>query len=222
MRKKTPQFDSSLNLDSLVDIVSNSVGILIILAVFTALLTLTPASPEKEKTPEAETEVTEKIRIPWSHISQKKSILFVIQNNRVLYLDQNKVYSTLKQKLSGNSSNFLSRLELEGYAVTLKPQSSQTHCLEFHPDPDAGEWWYQANTGKGAISRLINESLPEDRYFFFWVDEKSFELFRSIREFMWNHNFEVGWKPVKLGRQDSVLPLQYCVGFTRSLSFQPQ
>ena len=51
----------------------------------------------------------------------------------------------------------------------------------------------------------------------FWVDPDSFELFRDLRQSLWDVNFEVGWKPV---RRDS--PLRYCSGFGQFRSFQPQ
>ena len=70
-KKKGPLNDNTniLNLDSLVDIFSNKVGILIILAVFTAMITLI----EKKNTLNNKESISniEKIKIPWSHSSQK-------------------------------------------------------------------------------------------------------------------------------------------------------
>ena len=77
----------TLNLDSLVDIVSNSVGILIILAVFMALISFMEFSPQT--TPDTRVnEETDKILIPWSHYSQKNALLFLISEKRVLRLDR--------------------------------------------------------------------------------------------------------------------------------------
>ncbi|MEC8197553.1 MAG: rhodanese-like domain-containing protein, partial [Pseudomonadota bacterium] len=45
----------------------------------------------------------------------------------------------------------------------------------------------------------------------FWVDPDSFELFRDLRESLWERDFEVGWKPV-----DHATPLQYCSGYSQS------
>ena len=58
-----------INLDSLVDIVSNNVGILIILAVFMAMFSLLEKS-EQVPTTEQSIENIEKLKIPWSHVSQ--------------------------------------------------------------------------------------------------------------------------------------------------------
>ena len=65
----------TLNLDSLVDIVSNSVGILIILAVFMALISFMEFTPQT--TPDTRVnEETDKILIPWGHYSQKPLCCF--------------------------------------------------------------------------------------------------------------------------------------------------
>jgi len=71
-----------LNLDSLVDIVSNNVGILVILAVFMAMFSLLEKS---EQVPEKEQpfENIEKIKIPWSHSSQKNNLLFLLRDDRI-------------------------------------------------------------------------------------------------------------------------------------------
>ena len=64
-----------LNLDSLVDIVSNNVGILVILAVFMAMFSLLKKS---EQTPQKEQpfDNIEKIKIPWSLVLKKQPFVF--------------------------------------------------------------------------------------------------------------------------------------------------
>ena len=65
----------TLNLDSLVDIVSNSVGILVILAVFMALISFMEFTPQT--TPDTRVnEETDKILIPWGHIRKKRLCCF--------------------------------------------------------------------------------------------------------------------------------------------------
>ena len=71
MRKKrafSDDLQSYLNLDSLVDIVSNNVGILVILAVFMAVFSLMDKR-EKVSSEEKPDQQIEKIKIPWSHLS---------------------------------------------------------------------------------------------------------------------------------------------------------
>ncbi len=99
-RKVLPDDGVTLNLDSLVDIVSNSVGILIILAVFMALLSFMEYNPQT--TPETRVvEQTEKILIPWAHYSQKAALLFLVRENRVLRLDRGDIIVKLKNNSKG-------------------------------------------------------------------------------------------------------------------------
>ena len=89
-------FQSYLNLDSLVDIVSNNVGILVILAVFMAVFSLMDKR-EKVSSEEQPDQQIEKLKIPWSHVSQKNSLLVLLHDDRLLYLDRALVYMRLKK-----------------------------------------------------------------------------------------------------------------------------
>jgi hypothetical protein len=204
-----------LNLDSLVDIVSNNVGILVILAVFMAMFSLLEKS---EQVPEKEQpfENIEKIKIPWSHSSQKNNLLFLLRDDRILYLDRALVYQNLKKHLSGKEA-LPKQISLNQYSIKLTTGSGHAHCLEFLASPGAGQWWHQLSQHDGLLQSLMKKYPPEENYFFFWVDPKSFELFREIRESLWGQHFEVGWKPV---RRESTL--RYCSGNEQTRSFQPQ
>jgi hypothetical protein len=204
-----------LNLDSLVDIVSNNVGILVILAVFMAMFSLLEKS---EQVPEKEQpfENIEKIKIPWSHASQKNNLLFLLRDDRILYLDRALVYQNFKKYLSGKEA-LPKQISLNQYSIKLTTGSGHAHCLEFLASPGAGQWWHQLSQHDGLLQSLMKKYPPEENYFFFWVDPKSFELFREIRESLWGQHFEVGWKPV---RRESTL--RYCSGNEQTRSFQPQ
>ena len=184
-----------LNLDSLVDIVSNNVGILIILAVSMAMFSLFKKSeqiPQKKQT----TDNIEKIKIPWSHNSQKNNLLFLLRDDRILYLDRALVYHNLKKFLS-DKKTLPKQMSLKQFSIKLTTGSGHTHCLEFLPSHGAGKWWHQLSEYDGLLQNLMKKYPPEENYFFFWVDPKSFDLFREIRESLWNQNFEVGWKPIR-------------------------
>lgn len=205
------------NLDSLVDIVSNSVGILVILAVFMALLSV--AEPVSDPQTEEETQdllTIEKKRIPWSHSSQKSSLLFVLQDNRLLFLDRVAVYQALQAELSGEPEPPL-QVQMEGYRAELNAQSSQNHCLQFFPESGAGQWWGEVSGADGWLTQLLAQQSPSEVYLFFWADGASFELLREIRDWTWDQRFEVGWKPIT-----ERSGLRFCTGGDRSLSFRPQ
>ena len=67
MRKKrafSGDFQSYLNLDSLVDIVSNNVGIIVILAVFMAEFSLMDKREQVSSEEQSDKQI-EKLKIPW-------------------------------------------------------------------------------------------------------------------------------------------------------------
>ena len=214
-RRNLADLPGLLNLDSLVDIVSNNVGILVIMAVFMAMFSLLE---KNEQAPEKEQpfENIEKIKIPWSHASQKNNLLFLLKDDRILYLDRALVYQNLKKYLSGKDA-LPKQISLDQYTIKLTTGSGHAHCLKFLPSHGAGQWWHQFSQKEGLLQSLMKKFPPEENYFFFWVDPKSFDLFREIRESLWSQRFEVGWKPV---RSESVL--RYCSGNDQARSFQPQ
>ena len=218
MRKKkalSSDFQSYLNLDSLVDIVSNNVGILVILAVFMAVFSLMDKR-EKVSSEEQPDQQIEKLKIPWSHVSQKNSLLVLLHDDRLLYLDRASVYKRLKKYLSGKEP-LPTELSFDQYTIKLTVGGRHTHCIEFLPSPAAGEWWHNFYRHGGLMQILMKKYPPEQNYFFFWVDPDSFDLFREIRKTLWEQRFEVGWKPI---REESAL--SYCSGDAQSGRINPQ
>jgi len=204
-----------INLDSLVDIVSNNVGILIILAVFMAMFSLLEKS-EQVPTTEQSIENIEKLKIPWSHVSQKNNLLLLLRNDRLLFFDRALVYQRLKKYLSG-SDPLPTNISLDQYSIELTAGGGHAHCLEFFPSPGAGQWRHQVSQHNGLMQTLMKKYPTEENYFFFWVDPDSFDLFREIRKSLWEKRFEVGWKPVRIES-----PLRYCSGDDQTRRFQPQ
>ena len=218
MRKKRAflsDLQSYLNLDSLVDIVSNNVGILVILAVFMAVFSLMDKREQVSSEEQPEKQI-EKLKIPWSHASQKNSLLILLRDDRLLYLDRALVYQRLKKYLSGNDP-LPTEFSLDQYSIKLTVGGRHTHCIEFLTSPATGEWWHKFSRHGGLMQTLMKKYPPEQNYFFFWVDPDSFDLFREIRKTLWEQRFEVGWKPV---REES--SLRYCSGDPQSGRINPQ
>ena len=218
MRKKrafSDDLQSYLNLDSLVDIVSNNVGILVILAVFMAVFSLMDKREQVSSEEQPDKEI-KKIKIPWSHASQKNSLLVFLHDDRLLYLDRALVYQRLKKHLSGKEP-LPTELNLDQYSIKLTVGGRHTHCIEFLPSPAVGEWWHNFSRHGGLMQTLMKKYPPEQNYFFFWVEPDSFDLFREIRKTLWEQRFEVGWKPI---RDESVL--RYCSGDAQSGRINPQ
>ena len=67
------------------------------------------------------------------------------------------------------------------------------------------------------MKKLMKKYPPEENYFFFWVNPDSFEMFREIRISLWDLNYEVGWKPIRIETT-----LRYCSGVGQAREFLPQ
>tara|TARA_B100000945_G_C20108805_1_gene469320 strand:- start:30 stop:575 length:546 start_codon:yes stop_codon:yes gene_type:complete len=177
-----------------------------------SLLEKSDTKPEKNET----IEPVKKIKIPWSHSSQKNKILFLLRDDRFLFFDKALVYQNLKKYLSGSNS-LPKQISLNQYSIRLTTGIGHVHCLEFLTIPGTGEWFHQFSKQGGLLQSLIKKYPPEENYFFFWVDPNSFDIFHQVRESLWRQRFEVGWKPI---RRESVL--RTCSGIGREKSFQPQ
>ncbi|MDH5752355.1 MAG: hypothetical protein OEZ59_08060 [Deltaproteobacteria bacterium] len=216
MKRSHKKEGGFMSLDSLVDIVSNNVGILIILAAFMALMALfnPNMAPEKErlliKNP------PRRLLVPWSHATNKNQIYFSLRGNRLQLLDLKEFYWNLARHEPGETPQPL-ELQLEGLDVKFFPVTNQIYCLEFNPRKGAGETWIEANKPGSRWLRTLEEYPPEHYTLFFWVEGEAFGMFREIREYLWQRNFEVGWKPSL--RDDR---LELCNGFEGSTAFQPQ
>ncbi|MDH4224852.1 MAG: hypothetical protein OEW12_04325 [Deltaproteobacteria bacterium] len=218
MRKKSRHHTQSLSLDSLVDIVSNNVGILIILAVFTALFAL----HQGEQGNASATDKTSvepppvKLEIPWAHPTAKNPVYFLIHKNRILHLDLRDFYSQLAQQ-DVNPEKLPLTIFQPGFSTRLFPVTSHVYCLEFLPEPQAGETWLEAREPGSHLNAALQRFPGEKFYAFFWVTGDSFELFRDVRKKLNEKNMEVGWKP----SLNTANP-EICNGFDASNTFQPQ
>ena len=212
--RPAPQF---LSLDSLVDIVTNNVGILIILSAFMALFALiTPARLAVQSDRPPVTPPPARLQVPWSHPTNKQTLFFTMRGNRVQYVDLKAVY---EQMLESPASGSGAPAEFSAPSVKVRffPITNQVYCFEFTPKAGAGETWAEAKRADSRWRRVVSRYPREDFTYFFWVAGDSFELFRDVRQNLLDRQVEVGWKPVK-----SDAPVEVCNGFEGSNTFQPQ
>lgn len=218
MRRVTRRRSAVLNLDSLVDIVSNNVGILVILAAFMALIVL--VNPNAQQTvPEEQTPTeipTRRLQVPWSHPTNRQTVYFALQHNRLVTLDLREFYTQLAGQ-QPNPQREPVRFDLKNAALRFFPVTNHIYCLEFTLHAGGGESWLEAQRPASAWQTALRQYGPEEFVYFFWVSGDSFELFRELRQQLWQSNHEVGWRPVLPDK-----PLEVCTGFDGSRSFQPQ
>ncbi|MDH4121135.1 MAG: hypothetical protein OEV94_05460 [Deltaproteobacteria bacterium] len=205
-----------IGLDSLVDIVTNNVGILIILAVFMALLAMHEGAGSGENTSSPQEAPPVLVDVPWSHPTHKGPVYFFIRGNRVLALDLRPMFTKLAAH-TGKGEQYPLEFTQDEMSIRFFPVTNHVYCLEMVPRPQAGETWLAAQQPGSRWSRFQKEFPRQRFYYFFWVTGDSFELFREIRRQLNAQDVEVGWKPTLPGK-----PLELCNGFDGSGAFQPQ
>ena len=205
-----------MSLDSLVDIVSNNVGILIILAAFMALLVLVDPASNPPNDPAATEQPAKKLLVPWSHVTNKQTLYFALRRKRLYTMDLRPFFQELLTRRPTQDRKPVT-FNLPQAAVRYFPVTNQVYCLEFTLTEGGGESWLAAQGGESAWSSALRRHGPEQFTPFFWVSGDSFELFRELRQNLWEDQYEVGWRPVA-----DESPLEVCTGFENSRSFQPQ
>lgn len=217
MRKTEQSRWETLNLDSLVDIVSNNVGILVILAAFMALLTLAePALDSQSSTGIPRERPPKKLLVPWSHPTTKHHLFLAIRDNRVQFIDLRPFYKELQTRNPRAKPEPIS-IDQNGLRIRFFPVTNQIYCMEFNTLRGFGENWLQAQRSQSRWQAMLRD-FPRERYIlFFWVSGESFELFRQVRKTLWDAQYEVGWKPIR-----KEAPMEVCNGFEGSTTFRPQ
>lgn len=215
MRRHRSEASQPMNLDSLVDIVSNNVGILIILAAFMALMALLNPASDAHTGVQPSVAPPPRLLVPWTHPTTKNHVLLSMQGNRIQVLDLRKLFRDLSERGSGPPQPLT--LHQDGVRIRFFPVTNQVYCMEFVPGERAGETWLEAQRTDSAWQGVLRDYPPERYVYFFWVAGDSFELFRQLRQSLWDRQIEVGWKPVEKKE-----PLEVCNGFEGATSFQPQ
>ena len=205
------------NLDSLVDIVSNNLGILIILAAFMALFGLVnPMDTQESQKLTAKVVPPKRLLVPWSHATHKNTVLFAIRGNRIVHLDMARFFRELAKQPKQERPTHVT-IQQEAVKIRFFPVTNQVYCMEFTAEKRAGESWHEAGRLGSAWRGVKRRYPPENFYYFFWVSGDSFELFRDVRKQLWEQQYEVGWKPATPAET-----LEICNGFEGSTGFQPQ
>jgi hypothetical protein len=216
MRRSRPTVSQPMSLDSLVDIVSNNVGILIILAAFMALFALVNPRTHTASTAARSEPAPRKLLVPWSHPTNKHHLYLTVQQNRIQYFDLRSFFTELAGKDSSGPPTPLT-VQQKGLQIRFFPVTNQVYCLEFKPAAGQGENWLEAQR-PDSVWQQVRRTYPAERYvYYFWVTGDSFDLFRQLRKSLWDQQVEVGWKPARNGQ-----PLEICNGFEGSTAFEPQ
>ena len=207
------------NLDSFLDILTNTVGVLMFIGLFVSLLAV---------------EAGTIIRTPLLSQTKKESRFFEVRNNQIFDINDPQLKNEINQTLAAiptcvkpenaeNISPYLSNFYFEkmkqyarcvnnrnqyfqnfyydngDYIVTFTKEGS----LQYRANSSAqGDTIQEIKNSKSDFERILKQLNPDINYVAFVVRPDSFAAFRAARKQAWKLGYEVGWEPLS---QDRIL-----------------
>jgi hypothetical protein len=213
------------NLDSFLDILTNTVGTLMFISLFVTLIA---------------SEADSIIKTPLVSKTEKTPRFFEVRNNKITYVDDEKVgkdmdnvignlpncnppdsdlnygvdsteylvgLSNYKSCINSRASRLVNfQTQTDYYNVTMVNASS--FSLRYDPIPTKlGETKDELAQTESQFNEVLAKLDPKKDYLAFIVRPDSFSGFRAAREQAWAKGFNVGWEPHK-----SELPIQFGSG----------
>lgn len=201
----------SLNLDSFLDVMTNTVGVLVFICLFVYLVAAqasktikTPIVSQSDKTPRF-FEVrdgrihhldTEKINQQFSSLISSLPDCYrpdipdyIDPEMYRYYLDRLETYQSCNQKRIDSVEDFEAenkyyQVKLEGESLLYEPKSYVQ-----------GESSSQLTQNNSEFNTILSNLDPETEFLAFIVKADSYEAFRAAREVAWKQGFDVGWEP---------------------------
>lgn len=202
------------NLDSFLDILTNTVGVLMFIGLFVALVTA---------------EVETIVRTPVVSDTRKNPKFFEVTDDQIKYLDTDQVSRQLDLYMQGLPqcekpevpSDFipemydyyisraeeyqrceLRRLErLQNYSTTTRYYEARVaggSGIAYVPLPEVeGEKPGDIQEESSNFREVLQNLNPQTDYLAFLVRSDSFTGFRQARELAWEKGFDVGWEPME-------------------------
>lgn len=191
-----------INVDSLTDIVSNSVGILIIFAVINLI---------------HDTNKTYELEIPIEHETELRPAYIISKDDRLLVLNTEQVFLNAAQQTSkGAAANKrIFDLEYQGLFAQIDPEKG----VSFHAR-DTENWAKFTDLEKrdSELQQQLNEIDPSQYFAYFFVYDETnlgstagsgYESFRNARKYLKNRQVKSGWQPVSAEYPPSICDLTY-------------
>ncbi|PSB11038.1 hypothetical protein C7B62_07265 [Pleurocapsa sp. CCALA 161] len=219
-RRRMPH--AGQNLDSFLDVLTNTVGVLIFVSIFASLIATGGDGPKSRVT----------IQTPLSSPTNKEALWFEIRNKKVSNLDLRQVrakeldlsgslpncnkptsgdslslgnYQSCLLSILGRQSNF--RVDTANYRVRTVDQGVS---LLFEPlSANIGETTTQLGAANSTYQQVLSKFNPQKDYLVFIVRPDSFEAFRNARKKAWEAGYEVGWEPID---QDAPIKIRTIIG----------
>jgi len=191
-----------INVDSLTDIVSNSVGILIIFAVINLI-------HDNNKTYELE--------IPIEHETELRPAYIISKDDRLLVLNTEQVFNNAAQQVSQGAATGKRIFDL-GYHG-LFAQIDEEDGIVFHAR--ATEDWpkfTELEKSGSELQKQLNQIDPKQYFAYFFVYDETalgsiagsgFESFRVARKYLQARRIKSGWQPVNTDTPPSICDFSF-------------
>lgn len=178
-----------ISLDSLTDIVSNSVGILIIFAVINLI---------------HDNNKTYQLEIPLEHATDLSPVFFIAKNDRILAMDTDKLFSNAALQATSGAAASKRIFALDFFG--LFGQIDEDKGISFYAR-DTSEWpeFIELEKRNSTLRQALKNVDPKKQFAYFFVYDNSedgatagsgFEAFRKAREYLKGHYVKTGWQPV--------------------------
>ena len=186
-----------ISLDSLTDIISNSVGILIVFAVINLI---------------HDNNKTYQLEIPIEHRTELSPAFFIIKNDNILALDTDTLFANATVQATSGAADNERLFALDFFDVLGK--INEDKGISFYAR-DTSKWPSFKELGKGnsSLTNSLNELDSTKQFAFFFVYDgndgdddtegnsssfagSSFEAFREARKYLKARRIKTGWRPV--------------------------
>ena len=204
----------SQNLDSFLDILTNTVGVLMFISLFITVVAV-----------ESSTIVT----TPLVSNTEKKPRFFEVRNNKISYIDDEEVDRQIAiltknlpecsvPEIPQNLDNYTYQLYLnriqeyekcrgqtiqsfrrfKGETKHYKVKFYDVDALIYEPlTPETGESYQTIAQTDSNFNEILENFDPNTDYLAFLVRPDSFSAFRAARKQAWKAGYNVGWEPLK-------------------------
>lgn len=196
MRRPARPRPQAQNLDSFLDIMTNTVGVLVFVLLFVTL---------------AAADATVLVRTPLRASTDKKPVFFEVVDGRVIHMETDvgdaRVEAFMESLPRINWYNYTYVLDrIDGFST-----STGNYVVDFSGGMSVR---YRAREGVGesakvvkdtasAYQRVLKSMHPKNEYLAFIVRPDGLEAFRAAREVAARRGFDSGWEPFATGRDIS-------------------
>jgi len=197
MSRRRRRKDFSLSFDSLLDILSNVVGLMVVIAGITALdsrnVTISLGTPILRDPPQG-----------------AKRILFECRDNRVVPVDEQAIDKSIirclktyqkknkgKRATVGDLARLFKQADVGSKCYRVEVDAGRNVAFLYQPrQAEQGEPGARIRKPGSDYGRIINSLDAERQFVFFIVRSDSFEVFRTARRIARDLGLATGWHPI--------------------------